>query len=186
MIMPEFKMRRVRNPLEWLRIYRLYKNAFPGSERKPFRMIVKMQLQGRGDVWCLKRGRKFAGFASTINSERLILLDYLAVPRKLRSHGAGSSALRAMQQAYAGKGLFVEIESSFEDTPDRPQRLRRKQFYMKNDMQPMGVMASVFGVKMELLGVNCRIDFPAYHAFYRDYYSQWAADHIFEAEYPEN
>lgn len=184
--MPEFEMRRVSGPLEWLRIRMLYQSAFPRSERKPFRMIVETQRSGKGDVWYLKLGRKFAGFASTINSDSLILLDSLAVPRKLRSHGAGSSALRAMQQAYAGKGLFVEIESSFEDTPDRPQRLRRKQFYMKNGLQPMGVMASVFDVKMELLGMNCRVDFRRYHAFYRDNYSPYAADHILEEKYPGN
>jgi len=179
-------MRRAASHLDWLKIRLLYRNAFPRCERKPFRMIVKMQREGKGDVWYMELDGKFAGFASTINSDSLILLDYLAVLQKLRGHGAGSSALQAMQQEYAGKGLFVEIESSFEDAPDRIQRLRRRQFYMKNGMQPMGVMASVFGVKMELLGANCHVDFPRYHAFYRDNYSPWAAEHILEAKHPEN
>jgi len=35
---------------------------------------------------------------------------------------------------------------------------------------------------MELMGFDCRLTFDQYHAFYRDNYNQWAADHIQEAE----
>ena len=46
-------------------------------------------------------------------------------------------------------------------------------------------MARVFGVKMELLRHACSVDFERYHAFYRENYSPWAADHIQSAEHPE-
>jgi len=48
-------------------------------------------------------------------------------------------------------------------------------------------MADVFGIKMELLGKNCRedLDFQRYRDFYRDFYKPWAAEHILPAEYPE-
>lgn len=186
MCINDFEMRRPRTPLEWLRIRLLYRRAFPRCERKPFGMILKMHRRGKTDVWYMETGRHFAGFACTINDSSLILLDYLAVPGKMRGRGAGSRALQALKQIYAGKGLFVEIESSFEAVPDQEERRRRRRFYLKNGMAPMGVMASVFDVKMELLGCGCHVDFPRYHAFYRDNYSAWAADHILEAEYPGN
>ena len=120
-----------------------------------------------------------------VNYENIILLDYLAVVKKNRGKGTGSRILHGLKQCYEGKGIFVEIDSPYENAPDRILRLRRKNFYMASGFQPAGVMASVFGVHMELLCFKCSMDFAAYHAFYRDNYSPWAAEHILEARYPE-
>jgi len=38
---------------------------------------------------------------------------------------------------------------------------------------------------MELLGKDCMLDYAAYHAFYRDNYSPWAAEHLAPLPYPE-
>lgn len=181
-----FSLQRISAPLQWLRVYRLYRRAFPRNERKPFRMILSMWRRGKTDVWYARSGRRFAGFASTINAEGLILLDYLAVAEALRGRRIGSGMLHALKESYGGRGVFVEIESAFEPGPGRSERIRRRQFYLRNGMQPMQVMAGVFGVKMELLGWNCRVDFPAYRAFYRDNYSAWAAGHITEEKYPQD
>lgn len=167
----------------WIRVYMLYRAAFPRGERKPFRMIVSMCRKGRTDVWCLYRGGRFAGFASTINGSDLILLDYLAVCADCRGTGVGSAVLGEMKRVYAGKGLFVEIESTGESCKDLNNRLRRSHFYRKNGMEPMGVSAWVFGVRMDLLGWNCSVDFDRYHGFYAEHYSPWAAEHILPAEY---
>lgn len=171
--------------LDWLRIHRLYAKSFPRSERKPFGRIVSMMRAGKSDVWCFEKNGRFAGFASTIKDVELILIDYLAVVPKLRSCGVGSAMLAAMKQC-AEKPLFVEIESMYEPGAGQQERIRRKQFYLRNGFEPMNVMADVFGVKMELLCWKGMLDFERYHAFYRDNYSQWAADHIQKAEHPEN
>ena len=113
------------------------------------------------------------------------MLDYLAVKPAFRGQGVGRAALGLMGEQYYEKGLFVEIESPFEPGSDQPMRQRRKQFYRSCGMEPFGVMANVFGVKMELLGCGCKLNFEEYHAFYRDNYSQWAADHLSEERYPE-
>ena len=182
----DFIARRISAPLEWFRIYCLYRRSFPRSERKPFRIIVSMWKKGKTDVWYLAEGRRFAGFATTINGEARILLDYLAVREKMRGRGAGSRMLEELKKQYAGKGIFVEIESAFENGKDQLERVRRRKFYLKNGMESARVMASVFGVKMELLCWNCRVNFAEYRAFYRDNYSPWAAEHIVEADYPHN
>ena len=171
--------------MQWLRIYFLYRSAFPRCERKPFRMILSMRRRGKTDVWYYEKKGRFAGFAATINDDELILLDYLAVVKSMRGCGTGRRILRELKECYAGKGLFVEIESAYEAAPNQDERLRRKAFYINNGMQPSRVMASVFGVKMELLCWNCRVDFPGYHSFYRDNYSAWAAKNIVEADYPQ-
>lgn len=167
---------------QWADVYRLYRTAFPASEKKPFSMILKMYRKGASHVWRFTREGKFAGLIITINGMEHVLLDYLAVDEKQRGTGIGTEILQLMRQEYAGKGVFLEIESVYEDCENKQQRLRRKHFYEKCGMKSMEVFVWLFGVKMELMGFDCRLTYEQYHAFYRDNYNQWAADHIQEAE----
>lgn len=164
---------------DWLRLYRLYRSAFPRAERKPFWMIVRMYRRGVTDIWCLTIGQKFAGLAMTINSSELVLLDYFAVKKPLRGRGLGTAALKKLNETYYGdRGFFLEVESTLIPAPDRQQRLRRKHFYLSAGLKELHTSALLFGVEMELLGSRCQLDFDRYRAFYRDHYSPWAAKHI--------
>lgn len=175
-----FQLGKPRSVRDWLSAYRLYLAAFPVSERKPFSIIRKMYRQGKTDIWCVKRGKTFLGLVTTINSPNLILLDYLAVCEASRGMGVGSAVLERLKKRYADKGIFVEIESTTQPCADLHMRLRRKGFYCRCGMEPMGVEVRLFGVDMELLGYGCRLDFAGYKSFYRESYSPWAAEHIQE------
>ena len=179
-------LKNAKSLLDWLKVYRLYREAFPSSERKPFSVILKMSRNKKTDVWCMMKGTSFKGFATTINSREAVLLDYLAVEKSARGQGAGRETLAALMQEYSGRGMFVEIESAFEPGDDQALRRRRRQFYMSAGMEPFGVMANVFGVKMELLGKDCHFTFKEYQQFYRTHYSAWAAEHLSEEVHPEN
>lgn len=162
------------------RMLLLYRNAFPLSERKPFSRITSMAKAGRADLWTIRMDGRFAGLAATVNGPDIVLLDYFAVKRSLRGRGVGSSALLQLERAYADRGFFVEIESTLEEADNREQREKRKEFYVNCGMVPMNTEADVFGIRMELLGIRCRLDLAGYRAFYRDHYSPWAAEHIKE------
>ncbi len=168
----------------WRKMYSLYRKAFPRTERKPFSIIRKMYESGKADVWYCIKENEFIGFATTINSEETVLIDYFAVGSKHRGQGFGSKMLQMIFGKYKGKAVFVEIESEYEQCRDSDKRKKRKSFYIKNGMKQMDVMADVFGVRMELLGVNCKMSFDEYKAFYRDNYSKWASEHIIEAKHP--
>ena len=98
--MAAFSLRRVSSWVEWLRIRRLYGRAFPREERKPFAIIRRMHRKGKTDVWVLRQDGRFAGFASTINGDGLILLDYLAVAEDVRGRGAHPAAAMAGWRGY--------------------------------------------------------------------------------------
>ena len=167
-----------RGAADWLRLYGLYLRSFPRAERKPFGVILRCWRRGRTHVYRILRDGQFAGLITTVNSPDLILLDYFAVKPRFRGRGIGSGALELVRERYEGKGVFVEIESTEEPSRDWDRRERRKQFYLSGDMIPLGVSARVFGVRMELLGWDCVLDFDGYRDFYRIYYSPRAAEHI--------
>ena len=179
--MMNLTLRKPANHLDWLRIRLLYHRAFPRNERKPFKIIRRMHKEGRTDVWLAEQDGHFAGLAATINGGETILLDYFAVEKKLRGQGVGSTFLQALLTLYEGRGLFVEIEAADREDPTGV-KARRKQFYLRNGLQEMHVIAILFGVRMELLGRGCTLDFDAYHDFYHDNYSAWAAEHVVRPE----
>lgn len=168
--------------IQWAQVYRLYQKAFPASEKKPFSVILKKYAEGKTDIWRFARKGRFAGLIITINGETHVLLDYLAVDEAQRGTGIGTEILALMRKHYAGKGVFLEIESVYEDCDNRAERVRRKHFYEKCGMESMDVFVWLFGVKMELMGFGCKLSYEQYQSFYRDNYGPWAADHIKSAE----
>ena len=169
---------------QMLKVIRMYYEAFPADERKPFQMILKKRRSGKSDIWYFSQNGRFAGFATTVNGDGLILIDYLAVAKEMRGKGVGSGALQSLRKQYTGHGVFVEIESVYEAYDDMDERLRRKRFYERNGMKEMGVLADVFGVRMELMGWDCRMTFEQYQVFYRENNSPWAAEHLKYVEFP--
>lgn len=178
------KMIQAKRPLHWYRLYRLYCEAFPSYERKPFSLIRSMQRKGKSDVWYFEKEGSFAGLVFTINSNNVILIDYLAIDANKRGEGIGSEIITQLRDYYPDKGIFVEIESVFDKCENIDERMRRKQFYLNNDMIPMKVMVVLFGVEMELLGFNCCLTYDEYYSFYKDNYGDFAAKNIKKAVYP--
>jgi len=182
----DIKMKKPTSPLHWMRIYILYRQAFPPYERKPFAIIRSMYKKGNTDIWYFEKNGKFAGLIFTVNREEAILIDYLAVCPARRGERIGSEIITQMRNFYAPKGIFVEIESVFAECDNKDERLRRKEFYLRNGMIPMNVMVVLFGVEMELLGIDCELSFDEYFAFYHDVYGGLADKHVQEARWPEN
>ncbi len=171
---------------QWLQLFFLYRASFPRAERKPFPVILRAWRRGMTDIWCILRNGQFLGFAATMNSPGLVMLDYFVIQRKHRGQGIGTAALKAVLSRYAHVEFMLEIESPFEPGPDRQLRQKRKQFYVNCGMEPLRIRADVFGIPMELLGKNCRaMTFARYRSFYRDFYRPWAAKHIRPLPYPE-
>lgn len=176
--------RRAKGFRDHWRIWKLYRKSFPVNERKPFRIICRYEKRGKTDLWIFENRGRFSGFAATLNGENAVLLDYLAVLPECRGQGIGSFALQKLLLAYRGNGFFVEIENAFSDSADKSEREKRRSFYLNNGFSPLNVFASVFGVEMELLGVNMRLTFEEYRAFYKNNYSAFAAQHVKPIKFP--
>ena len=164
--------------LEWAQLWSLYLRAFPAAERKPIRRILKMYRRGTAGIWAIGQNGKFAGLVMTMESPDLVQLDYLAVCPKERNSGLGAQALRLLREKLNGRPMFAEIEDADQPGPDQALRQRRRGFYLRCGLEPLGIRAEVYGVRMELLGWDCEMTFDDYIAFYRDWYRPQAAEKI--------
>ena len=172
------KFYKPKSPLEMLRLRLLYREAFPRCERKPFSIIKAMSEKGKTDLWYFEDGGRFAGLCATINGDGAILIDYLAVAKKRRGTGVGSAMLKSLLEHYKDFGVFLEIEKLNPDARNNNERIRRREFYLRCGLEPMGTYVKLFGVDMELLGKSCRLSFDEYRGFYLKNYGKFAYDNI--------
>lgn len=164
--------------LHSIRIKGLYKRAFPKEERKPFWVIENMQKRGKSDIWYFEEEGAFLGLATTINGDDKVLIDYFAVLEKQRGKGNGERMLRALIDHYYPKGVFLEIEIPYEDSPNYSERVRRKRFYLRAGLVEVGTRVKLFGVDMELLSTGFYMSYDEYRRFYLDNYGAFAYDNI--------
>ncbi len=165
---------------DWKKIKQLYKTAFPRYERKPLWIVRMKYRKGEADIWVIEHEGEFAGFAITVNELDMVLLDYFAISEDKRNSGLGGKALQLLQEKYADKRFFLEIECEDDSADNAAERVRRKAFYLRNGMSEIGVKANVYTVDMELLGYYCDVTFEDYEKLYRASYGNMITGNIIE------
>ncbi len=79
---------------QFANLERLYMDAFPAAERKPFPLLVEKSREGVVELLAIEgEGGAFLGLAITVLSHGLVLLDYFAICPKLRGQEIGSGTL---------------------------------------------------------------------------------------------
>lgn len=153
------------------RIQRLYLEAFPKEERKPFELIMEKQKEGITEILSLEDEEgNFYGLGITILHKDIVLLDYFAVEEGRRGKGTGSAALHMMQERSRGKRFILEIENTDAQAENHEQRIRRKEFYLKNGMKCMGYLVELVGVEMEVLVYDSELTYEEYQDIYDSVY----------------
>lgn len=142
--------------------------AFPPEERVPAKDFLSLAEKGLLDFWALRLGDAFAGYLCTMARAGMAYLSYLALTAPLRGRGLGSAALQALRQQYPGCVQIVDLEPLDESAANSVQRLRRRNFYLKNGYRPTGWFLSYSAGTFELLcacGSFDRLHFQALLSF---------------------
>ena len=150
------------------RLKKIYLEAFPKKERKPFWLMRLKAKKGVMELLAIQEGRQTVGLAFTVLCEDMVLLDYFAIDRACRGQHLGSKALWLIQRRYQKQRFFLEIEQIDEDAPNNAERIRRKHFYLTNGMQETGIKASVFQVPMEILTDGKPLTYEEYDRVYQE------------------
>lgn len=160
-------------------IEKLYMEAFPKEERKPFSLIIDKSEKGYVDILSIETEEEhMMGEAIIAKDKGIALLDYFAIFSKFRSSGIGSQSLKLLQNRYDNQKFILEIESTLHPVSDLPQRMKRKDFYLKNDMCCMDYLTSLFGIEMEIMTYDCIVTFEEYHALYENIFGSRMAEQI--------
>lgn len=153
---------------ELRRIKKLYREAFPRDERKPFRVVPKQLKHGDAELFALESDGEFAGFAlvATAKEADIVMLSYFAVEERFRGRGIGSAALKTLMERYSQSRFILEIEAVDVECDNLEARQNRRRFYLNNGMISAGFTAHVFATDLEILTSGKPITFEEYQNLY--------------------
>lgn len=134
----------------------LYDSAFPKNERKEIKYLLE-KGQDVGEVYAFFDGEKFVGFTCLLNYHSICHVIYFAVAENLRDEGYGTKIIKAVCEAKKRKRVLVDIEMEEDDAPNEAQRVKRKEFYLRNGFKDTEITYRWEGEDYEILsyGGNC-------------------------------
>lgn len=133
------------------KLARINREAFPKLERTPVRSMFSFARQSDTDVLGLYDGEELAGFSVVMKNSSSAYLFYLAIDRKKRGMGYGSQALAALREFYPDHQLILDFEVLDPEADNYGQRLRRKEFYLRNGYSETGFSTYLRGAEFEVV-----------------------------------
>lgn len=139
------------DPNLWNEIKELYLEAFPKAEQKPFFVLRHSVKKGKAQLFTAVENGNLQGFAIAIPYGGLVMVDYLAVSRKIRSRGTGSKIIRELCRRFSGKRIVLLIERPDDTAENKEQRIARRKFYIKNGFTSSDIYITGRSGYMEIL-----------------------------------
>lgn len=112
--------------------------AFPPSERMSFDEIFDFASKTNTDVLGIYDEKIPAGFAVLLKNAECGYVYFLAIDHRMRSKGYGGAAIQKMMMVYPDLQLVLDFEVIDENAKNNEQRLRRKNFYLRNGFHETG------------------------------------------------
>lgn len=129
---------------------RLFPEAFPKDEIRPWHSILRQMRAGAYEGWGLYEDGQLYSYAFFFCRGSVRFLDYLATLPAARGKGLGGEFLCQLQAKLAPAMIMGEVE-----VPDGGQhdalRLRRMRFYTRHGFVLEPVKSRVYGVEYRII-----------------------------------
>lgn len=116
----------------------MFERLFPPDEIIPMWMLRLFAMRKGVEFRAFYDGDNFVGVAYTATSERVLYIFYLAVNDQVHSQGYGTQILDWLKANYPNKILTLNIEPLCENAENYAQRVKRLDFYKRNDFGNCG------------------------------------------------
>lgn len=132
----------------------IYTASFPKEDRMPFGMMLMMSYLWNTEFLSFYDGDILCGFVYMATIKKLTFIMFFAVDENLRSKGYGSLILNKVQSMYAKHKIIISIEPCDQEAVDIDQRVRRKNFYIRNGYKETGYCIKLGGKEQEIIIKN--------------------------------
>lgn len=150
------------NQKPWKEIKEIYFEAFPKSERKPFFTVRRSVKKGKAQLLTAMDNGILQGFVMVIPYRDMVMVDYLAVSGKIRSHGTGSKIMQEVCRRFSDKKIVLLIEKLDDDAENKEQRIARRKFYLKNGFTSSDIYITGYSGNMEILNYGGTVSSQEY------------------------
>ncbi len=130
----------------------LYESAFPDEERIPWDDLLRLVREMPLEFAEYRDGEGLMGLTIVYPRLRLSWFWYFAVPEKKRGRGIGQRILSALLARYEGRSAGLDMEDPAQPgAPNAAQRIRRRDFYIRNGFRETGVGKTFGPVAMTMM-----------------------------------
>ena len=130
--------------------------AFPDKERIPVEEMFG--FDENIDVLGIYEKGDFAGFFVIMRFRKCAYICYFAVCPERRSMGLGTKALELLRKYYKGFHVVVDFEAVDENAPNNDQRIRRRNFYLRNGFKETGYFQFYMNTEFEIFCTQTKFD----------------------------
>lgn len=134
----------------WDKVNVLAKEAFPPEEYLAPIKLVEMAKADNFDFWALSDEDTFIGFMVIQTYNSLAYLFFFAIDSSCRSKGYGTRAIETLKAKYPDKKHVVDFEMLDDTSNNNEQRVKRRNFYLRNGYKETGLFLSYMGVDYEV------------------------------------
>lgn len=130
----------------------IYETEFPPAERvATMRQMIEAAEEKNLNIRSIWDGEKAVGFNILINREGWNYLLFFGIDKNCQGAGYGGRVMQAIAKDFEDKTLVFAIEQLDPDAPNATQRVRRKNFYLKNGMHDTGIRRNLSGCDFEMM-----------------------------------
>jgi len=123
---------------EYKEIKKLMKRVFPKNELFPMWYLLLLSKMKMVQFYSYYEDNKFVGISYSLINDNMVFILYLAVNDKIQSKGYGTKILNIIKENNKGKEITLNIEPLDKNADNYQQRLRRYEFYKRNNFNNTG------------------------------------------------
>ena len=151
------------------KVKEIYTSSFLKEDRMPFWMMLGMARLWNTQFLAFYDKDVLCGFLYLAKTKNLVFVMFFAVDETLRSKGYGSQILFQLQKMYPNQKIVISIEPCVEGVQDLKERIRRKQFYLKNGYVESGYFFRMGKKDQEIIIKNGQFSKKEFMLFFIKY-----------------
>ena len=106
-------------------------------------------------------------------------MDYFAIEDDFRNRKFGTTAFNLIKNQYRDKKFFLEIENPENlECNNKLERLRRRNFYLKNGVIELPYFVDLLGVEVKILANTAILTYEEYLSVYSNVFGREISDKI--------
>lgn len=161
-------------------VLQLYNEAFPKDERIPICLLKILVRKNKAKFYGIYDNEKFSGLIYNIFYKDIVFIFYLAIDKETRGQGYGTKVLESIKQKYRNYRIILCIEHTDKNSNNYEQRIKRKNFYIKNGFKDANYTIRERNVVYEMLYYNNNVTLQEFQELMKSYFGRILYLHFYK------
>lgn len=144
-------IRKISNKKELTAFKKLYLKSFPEEERLDFELLKSKANDGKGNFLGLFDQQNLIGMSYYSEYQGTVYVFYFAIDEQFQSRGYGKIMLDYLFKTFQQHKIILLVEEIDSNAENNQQRIRRKNFYLKNGFTSNQQFLQTLGLHFELI-----------------------------------